>query len=146
MKIIEPKTNLYVLYIGTETNQNKLLSVLDKDYIIITSLDINKINQKLLKNCIRIHSIIWKFYYESILDMCVNHNILDQWKNIFITTEKMTFDGVQFEKIKKSLGEQHRNFVFKNDKLKKYINKKMFIYAKDKHNNMGFAFKRPYLV
>ncbi len=146
IKTFEPKNNLYVLYIGTETNQNKLMHILDKDYIIITSIDINKINPELLNNCIRIYSIIWKFYYESILDMCVNQNILDQWRNIFITTEKMTFDKIKFEKKKHALGEKHRNFLFKNDKLKKYINRKMFIYAKDKYNNLGFAFKRPYLV
>lgn len=144
--IIKPKTNLYIIYIGTETNQEKLLKIKNKDFIIITSLELNKLNKTLLRNCIQCHTIIWRFYYESVLDMCINYNILNQWKNILITTEKFIFDDVSFEKPKHSIGELHRNFVFKNDKLKKYINKKMFIYAKDKYNNMGLVFKQSYLA
>jgi hypothetical protein len=83
------KKDLYVLLIGTELTNLDYFKDNNIDLIILTSLEMNKIDKVLLDKCICIYPIIFKFYYLSILDIC-STNYLKQWSTVYFINE--TFD------------------------------------------------------
>jgi hypothetical protein len=84
----ETQDNLYIFYIGSETNQDEITKVeLNKiDYIIITSLDTNKIKKDILKNTFYIIPIIWKFYEETKTSL-TKDIIVSPWNKIIFFPE-----------------------------------------------------------
>jgi hypothetical protein len=89
---IDTKELLYVFYIGSETNQNDILKVDLKNinYVIITSIDIDKINDKILDDCFYIIPIIWKFY-ENTKESLKKDIILSPWNKVVFFPEKFKF-------------------------------------------------------
>jgi hypothetical protein len=86
---------LYIVLIGTETNYINYLLENDLDFIIVTSLKINNINSLLLKKCICIYSIIFKFYNKFIKDICITHKkYLLQWDKIYFIPEIFNFNDI----------------------------------------------------
>lgn len=88
--LYKPKKNLYIIFIGTETNQNniKVIDFNETDIIIITPLEISKILCS--DKSIYIYKIIWKFYNDIIKFILKDINVLE-WENIYITPEKCSF-------------------------------------------------------
>ena len=88
------KTNkeLFIIFIGSESIQN-YNDLLNKNYdiIIITSIDINQIDNKILSSCIYVYNIIYKFYYENLLALLHNINI-QQWEKITCISEKFNIN------------------------------------------------------
>lgn len=91
--IYKPKKNLYIIFIGTETNQDNIKSIdFDKtDIIIITPLDLATV--KYLDKSIYIYKIIWRFYNDIVKSILKDIN-MSQWSNIYITPEKCSFDNM----------------------------------------------------
>jgi hypothetical protein len=139
LKQYKIKKILYLIYIGTETNQENIFNLdFNKiDIIIITSLDLEKINNKLIKNCICIYSVLWKLYYESIIDIYTNFNIiLDQWKQIIFTTEKFNFSNIYKTDVHNILPDN--KYQFKDPSGYKISSKLLFTYLKDNSNNNAY--------
>jgi hypothetical protein len=126
------KRKLYVIYIGTETNQNDILFNDNFDVILMISIDINNIKKHIIKKSIYIFKIIHKFYYESILNIC-HEKFITNWDLIIFTTEHFNMHNYnKIEKEQKYL--PYNNFVFKKEKL---INKKFYYIM----NGAGFIIK-----
>lgn len=87
-RIYQTNKELFIIFIGSQSIQN-YNNLLNKNYdiIIITSIDINKIDKNILSSCIYVHSIIYKFYYENLLALLNDLNI-KQWEKITCITEK----------------------------------------------------------
>ena len=86
------RDKLHIFYIGSETNQDEILKVDLKniDYVIITSIDTNKINDKILNSSFYIIPIIWKFYEDT--KKSLKHDIiLSSWNMVFFYPEKYKF-------------------------------------------------------
>jgi hypothetical protein len=92
------KKELYVLLIGTEsTNLNYFIDN-DVDLIIFSTIEIKKINEKLLNKCICIFPIIYKFYYECILDLCISYiDYLKQWNKIYFINETFNLFNTKYD-------------------------------------------------
>ncbi len=86
---VSTKQKLHIFYIGSETNQNEILKVDLKniDYAIITSIEIDKINNEILNNTFYIIPIIWKFYEETKKSLGKDI-ILSVWDKIVFYPEK----------------------------------------------------------
>ncbi len=125
-----PNNKLFIIYIGSETNQKDILNINFNliDIIILTSIDISLINRDIIDKCIYLYKIIWKFHKDVMIDMCISHrHIINQWKEILFTTEKFNFKNI------KELNETKR-FKLKNNS--KYImNVKILI---DDNYNQGY--------
>lgn len=80
---------LHIFYIGSETNQDEILKVKlqNIDYVIITSIEINKINDEILNNTFYIIPIIWKFYEETKKEL-KEDIIISSWNNVVFYPEK----------------------------------------------------------
>jgi hypothetical protein len=91
--IHKPKKNLYIIFIGTETNQDniKVIDFNETDIIIITPLELSNI--KHLDKSIYIYKIIWKFYNDIVKLILKDIDVL-LWSNIYVTPEKCTFDNM----------------------------------------------------
>lgn len=83
---------IHIFYIGSNTIQEEILKVdlQNIDYIIITSLEINKINNKILNNTFYIIPIIWKFYKNVKLSLKTDM-IMSQWKKLIFYPENFLF-------------------------------------------------------
>ncbi len=94
-KYINSKT-LYIVFIGYKTNYIDYLLKSNIDIIIVTSLKIDNIHPELLKKCIRIYSIIFKFYNEFIIDICLSHTeFLLQWSHgVYFINEIFDFENI----------------------------------------------------
>lgn len=88
-KKVQPKNKLHIFYIGSETNQDEILKVdlINIDYAIITSIEINKINSKILENTFYLIPIIWKFYEETKKSLKTDI-ILSSWDKVIFYPEK----------------------------------------------------------
>ena len=89
MKLYTPQKKLNVIYIGTETNQNKLSLALnnDTDIIIISAIDVGFIRPDIFKKTICVIQIIYKFFYETIIALN-NSGYTESWESVLFTTEK----------------------------------------------------------
>jgi len=89
MKLYTPQKKLNVIYIGTETNQNKLSLALkdDTDIIIISAIEAGLIRPYIFKKSICVIQIIYKFFYETIIALN-NSGYTDSWESVLFTTEK----------------------------------------------------------
>ena len=132
LELYKPKKKLYIIYIGTETIQlipeNK-----DFDIIIISSINIEKIKPEIIKRAIYIYNIIYKFLYETILNIC-QQKYIRNWKIIIFTTEKFNLNNYNsLNKIKKNL--PITTLTFKHGNLE---NKKQFYYITDNNGHIAF--------
>jgi hypothetical protein len=136
LKLYNPKKKLYVIYIGTETKQH-IPENDDFDIIIISAISLDKIDPKIIKRSIYIYNIIYKFVYETILNIC-NEEYLKNWEIIIFTTEQFNLNHYNsLNKIKKKL--PTNNFLFQNGNLE---NKEQFYYITDDNNNLAFCLTR----
>lgn len=143
----ELEKTLYIIYIGSHTDQNNILNnILEIDDIsIITSLDIDKINENILRKCFFIVQIIWKFYVESIIDLYITHKqILKQWNSIIFIPEKYTFKNIKYNNKLVSVDAKSHNFLRKLLN-KNIINKKIFVEMIDDENNIAYVLLNKYL-
>ena len=132
------KRKLYVVYIGTETNQDNIILTDEFDLILILSIKIDKIKQELVKRSIYIFNIIYKFLYETILNIC-NEKFIKNWEIVVFTTEKFNMNNYNtINKTKQSL--PYYKFKFK-DSNKNLLNIKEFYYIEDNNNQLAFSIK-----
>jgi hypothetical protein len=128
----------YIIYIGTETDQNKLILNDKYDIILIISININLINKEIKDRSIYIFNIIYKYFYESIINICYELKLTGHiWNTIIFGSEKFILpEDYKIENKKKELQVlPYNNFYFINKKLE---NIKQFNYIRDKYNNLGF--------
>jgi hypothetical protein len=127
IKEYKVKKDLYVLLIGTESNNLEYYINNDIDLIIFSCIDIKYIDKRLLDKCICIFQIIFKFYYLCILDLYINYkDYLKQWTNVYFINETFKFDKI---KILDKLVELP---------IKSEYNKKIFYTLFDKNNKSYF--------
>jgi hypothetical protein len=120
------KKKLFIIYIGTETDQNNIIINNKFDIILIISIDYNLIKKNIINSAIYIINIIYKFYYETITAIC-NEEYIKNWNIIIFTTEKFNLNNYNnVDKNKKEL---------LNTGLK-------FYYIKDNNNNLAFCYKK----
>lgn len=132
LDLYKPKRKLYVIYIGTETEQN--IPENDEFDIIILAA-IKEIKPEIIKRSIYVYNIIYKFLYETILSIC-HEKYLKNWEIVIFTTEKFNLNHYNsLNKIKKKL--PTNQFVFQNGALE---NKEEFYYITDDNNNLAFCF------
>ena len=134
---------LYILHIGSDTDQEKI-EYNNYDLIIVTSLDISKINKNLLNKCIYIIPIIWKFYQESIYDIIITlKNKLKLWKKgIIFVPEKYTFTNININDILINL--PYKKYMYKKD-IGNIINKKIFVKMLDNNKNIAYVLLNKYI-
>jgi hypothetical protein len=119
------KKKLYVIYIGTETNQDNIILNDNFDIILIISININNIKKEIINSAIYIINIIYKFYYETIKAIC-NENYIKNWNIIIFTTEKFNLNNY--------------NHIDKNKK--KLLNTNLeFYFITDNDNNLAYCYK-----
>ena len=123
IKEYKNKKELYVLLIGTESNNLDYFINNDIDLIIFSCVDIKDIDPRLVDKCICIFPIIYKFYYVCILDLCTTYiEYLKQWETIYFINE--TFDLNNIKTLNKLT-----DLPIKNE-----YNKKIFYTIFDKNN------------
>lgn len=141
-KVADLKRNVYVFYIGSKTVQDmsKYMNFINDEnssILLITSIPLDQVNDQLLLNSIQIYSIIWKFYYESVLNLL---NILP-----INECESIYFVGEEFDitKLTSSFSTDQRrvklpkfNMEFINNG--KLINDEQFYVIDDKRGNKTF--------
>lgn len=129
------KKQLYILYIGTETDQNKIIINDTFDYIILASINIDLIKKEIINKAIYIYNILYKFFYESVINLC-NEDLIKKWNLVIFTTEQfdMQFTTISHEQIKLP----YSKFYFIK---KQFENTKTFYYIKDNKNNLAFCLK-----
>ena len=133
LNIYKTKRKLYVIYIGTETNQDNIIFNEDFDFILIISIDINDIKKEIVNNCIYIFNIIYKFFYETILNIC-NEKFITNWDLVIFTTEKFNMNNYNsIDKVKKFL--PYNKFKFKN----KSLENKKFYFLNDSSNENAYC-------
>ena len=134
-KKTQVKKLLYVLTIGIYTDQNKVLLFINKnnnnvDFIIFCEYDdIKDINPKIINNVFYIYFIKYKYYYESILSLCIKEKyILSQWKEGIIFIPEV-YDLKNFNilmlNISKHVNRNFKGFLFKE--------------IKDNNNNLALS-------
>jgi hypothetical protein len=113
----EPKKKLYIIYIGSDTKQNDILNINFNEYdiIILSSIELSDIDKNIINKCVYLFKIIWKFYEQVIVDICITmKDIIKQWVEIIFTTETFNFKNIQ-------LTNTHKNFKLNNYVLKTII-------------------------
>jgi len=129
------KRKLYVIYIETETNKDNIIFNNKFDFMLMISIDINKIKKEIVKRSIYIFNIIHKFYYETILNICYE-KFISNWDLVIFTSEKFNMNNYNYvDKVKKYL--PYNKFQFKNGQLQ---NKKFYFVA-DRARELGYAMK-----
>ena len=121
---------LYIIYIGTETDQSTIVLNDDFDLMLIISINIEKVRSDLIERCIYAFKIIYKFFFETILNICIEPYILE-WDLVIFTSEK--FNTSNYNSI---------------DKQRQYLpgkilnNVKRFYYIKDNNGELAFCYKK----
>ena len=94
LTIHKTRKELKVVYIGTETVQQNILSTLlsndDFDLFILSSIKIELIHPDILSKSICVIQIIYKFLLETILSLSYE-KCLESWGSVLFTTEKNNF-------------------------------------------------------
>lgn len=135
LKAYNPKKKLFVVYIGTETNQNAIVFPVAFDVIIISAIKIELIRKDIVDKAIYVINIIYKFFHETVLNMCVEPYI-SSWDVVIFTTETFIIDSSnEIEPKKASL--PYNKFYF-NPLFKKLPNPKQFRYIRDVGGNLAF--------
>jgi hypothetical protein len=128
LKKYKTKNKLYVIFIGTETNQDNIVFNDKFDIILIISIKFDLIKKEIIQKAIYIINIIYKFYFESILAIC-NEDYIKNWNIIIFTTEKFNLNSYNsIDKVQKALPVN-------------LITDKKFYYIKDNNNNLAFCYK-----
>ena len=135
-----PKNKLYIIYIGTETNQNNIIFNDNFDVILITSININLIKPEILKRTIYIYNILYKLFFETIIDLCNQKYILD-WDLIIFTSEEFNMNNYNDINRDKQFLLPYDTFYFKNNLIPKINNSSIFYHIKDNNNKLAFCIK-----
>ena len=133
IKKINIKKKLYIIFIGTKTINVDFFINNDIDFIIASFIPNNLIDKQLINKCICIFNVIYKFYYDFIMDLCITYNkYLLQW------TDGVIFISEQFDTSSYKIDSQEK--ILSNTYTYKNINhkKKIFNYLIDKYNNISF--------
>lgn len=135
-----PSSELFVIFIGSDTNQLKLLQNinLDLDIILVSMIDIKLINKNLIDNCIKVYSINWRLTNEAILDLVQKYKNI--WKKIYFVTENFNFENV-LNPISKSGPKKLENihyYYFKQTKAPP-INNEIFTEITDNDGNKSYV-------
>ena len=134
LKVHKIKKELNVVYIGTETDQQKILTSLsndDFDLFILSAIKIDLIHPDILSRSICVIQIIYKFLLETILSLSYE-KCLESWNSILFTTEKYdlskpyNLDGLS----------PNNNLPLKNETI--FPNIKQFIVIKDINGNVAY--------
>ncbi len=135
LDIYKTKRKLYIIFIGSETNQDIKFND-DFDIIILLGIDIKLLKQEILDRAIYIINIIWTFFYETILNLC-NEEFIKNWELVIFTSERFNINNYNsIEKTMKSL--PYKSFNFKYYDLK---NEERFYYIKDDNNQLAFCIR-----
>lgn len=130
------KKKIYVVYIGTKTIQSNIIFNDNFDMILVISIPISQIDKRLVDRSIYIINIIYKFLYETILNICIEKFILN-WDLVIFTTEKFNMNN--YNKIDKTKTYLPNNSLkFKNTPLE---NIKKFYIIHDDLNELAFCIK-----
>jgi len=127
IKEYKNKKVLYILLIGTESNNLNYFINNDLDLIIFSVIEIKNINKELLNKCICIIPIIFKFYYLSILDLCTSYKkYLKQWDTVYFINEtfniKENNNIIEKNKVKLPIkSEYNKEIFYKLDDYNFYI-------------------------
>lgn len=161
------KRLLYVIYIGTETDQDALFyggggvegaegaeeggvdARAEREYkdtfdiIVITAIPQNEIKSEIAERAIYIIPILYKLFYETVLDICNTPDIVSQWNTVIFTTEKYTIRKSNIIKAiasgedKKELPVEKSKLSFKNSIENKDIK---YSYITDDEGQLAFMF------
>jgi hypothetical protein len=135
LNIYKPKKKLYVIYIGTETNQNIKFND-EFDIILLISINITLIKKEIIDKAIYIINMIYSFFYETTLDLSIEP-FIKNWDIVVFTSETFNINNYNHvDKIKKKL--PYNNFKFKKSPI---INKPIFYHIKDNNNQLAFCIK-----
>ena len=127
LKEYQTKDKLYIIFIGSETNQENIIFDDKFDIILIISIKIDLIKKEIIKKAIYIINIIYKFHYESIISI-TNEDYIKNWKIIIFTTEKFNINS--------------HNKIEKEKKQLPINNSKYFYYIKDNNGNLAYCYKK----
>jgi hypothetical protein len=140
------KKILYVLTIGTYTDQNEVLlfimiNINNSDFIIFSEYnDIKDIYPKIIEHVFYVYFIKYKYYYDSILSLCIEEkHILSQWKEGIIFIPEIynlkNFNISNISNISKTFNIiKHVIGNFNNNN-----NKNKFKEIKDNNNNIALS-------
>ena len=133
LKIHETKKELKVVYIGTETDQQNVLSAISKDefdLFILSSVKAELIHPDILSKSICVIQIIYKFLLDTILSLSYE-KCLDSWDSVLFTTEK--YDITKPYSVD---GLTQNNLPLKNETI--FPNIQQFIVVKDTNGNVAY--------
>jgi hypothetical protein len=142
LNVHKTKKDLRVVYIGTETEQQNILSVFSKDefdLFILSSIKIELIHPDILKRSICVIQIIYKFLLETILSLSYEKR-LKSWDSILFTTEKYDLTNSNNNINGLSLNNLLSDLPFKNETI--YPNIKQFFVIKDTNGNIAYYKKK----
>jgi hypothetical protein len=127
LTIYKPRKKLYIILIGTNTDQN-IPENDDFDIILVSASRNINIDSELIKRSIYIYNIIYKFYYETILNIC-NEEYIKNWEIVIFTTEEFNLNNYN------SLDKTKKKLPIDNN-----LNKEQFYYITDNNNNLAFCY------
>lgn len=138
LKAYKPRKKLFVVYIGTETNQDLIIFPPAFDIIIITAIKPELIKRSIFEKAIYVINIIYKFLFETILSIC-NEPWISNWNTIIFTTGKfMVNSDNELESKKSSLPS---NKLYFNPLARNLTNPKHFRYLHDSNGNLAFVYE-----
>ena len=110
-------------FIGTKTVNLEYFINKNIDIIIITAIDLDLIDKKLVNKCIFIYQIIYKFYYEFIIDICTTFKqYLLQWTHIIFVNEVFNIVNYKKENAINLINNKIKfNYLIDNDNNKSYF-------------------------
>ena len=142
LNVHKTKKDLRVVYIGTETEQQNILSVFSKDefdLFILSSIKIELIHPDILRRSICVIQIIYKFLLETILSLSYEKR-LQSWDSILFTTEKYDLTNSNNNVNGLTLNNLLSDLPFKNETI--YPNIKQFLVIKDINGNIAYYKKK----
>ena len=142
LNVHKTKKDLRVVYIGTETEQQNILSVFSKDefdLFILSSIKIELIHPDILRRSICVIQIIYKFLLETILSLSYEKR-LQSWDSILFTTEKYDLTNSNNNVNGLTLNNLLSDLPFKNETI--YPNIKQFLVIKDTNGNIAYYKKK----
>ena len=89
---------LVVVYVGTKSRQEygRLCRLVDSgkiDVMVLSAIPVHQVNVELLNRCLCVHSIIWKFYAESVMDLTVSQSTY--WERMVFLSESYRSDDLE---------------------------------------------------
>jgi len=133
---IEPKKNLVVVYIGTESHYDysSIERMRDTDYIVISAIPLDGPNSKkwakLLENSLYIYEIIYKFYYPTVLEILELLKKMNYWKQITFLSESFHFSNVNQNIISSKIALPYRD------------SPRIFYKIQDNKGNPGWIYRK----